>query len=497
MIFVFRRGRTPPEKGVTMEETRKLRFSLIRRDMDMTQGSIIKCLVIFSIPLLFGNMLQQAYNLCDTIVIGQFADNAAYSAVGNVGPITNIMVGFFVGFSTGAGVVISRNFGRNEEESVKKAVHTSIAVTAIMAVIMTVIGLAFTPTVLRLMLHVKEDDPESQAVYKYAVPYLMIYFAGISGLLFYNIGAGILRAIGDSIWPFIFLVISTVTNIGLDWLFVAVFKWGVYGVALATVIAEAASGAAAMIKLLLAKNCVKFSFKDLKIDKKILKKILIIGLPAGLQTALVAFSNVFVQSYISATNGIQDTNMAAWTTYSKVDAVLFMPLQTLALSATTFVGQNMGIGNEKRAKKGTYTAFVMALICTATLMLPIELFAPQIARILKDDEEVIIRAVMLLRCITPFYFCSCVNQVFAGAMRGAGNAIAPMLIMIGNFVGVRQLYLFICKNYVSNDLLPIGFSYPYGWLCCMIGMLLYYFIFFKYKTKKQTIKMSRMDIKNE
>lgn len=467
-----------------MEQTKKWRFSLIRRDMDMTQGSIFRCLVVFSVPLLIGNLLQQLYNICDTIVIGQFADTAAYSAVGNVGPITNIMVGFFVGFSTGAGVVISQYFGKGDEESVKKAVHTSVCVTVVMSVLMTVIGVTLTPTILRLMLHVNEADASSTEVYSYAVPYLTIYFAGITGLLFYNIGAGILRAIGDSTWPFIFLVISTVTNISLDLLFVAVFKWGVYGVASATVIAEFASGLAAVIKLIRAKNCVKLSFKDLKIDKAILKKIIIVGLPAGLQTALTAFSNVFVQSYISATNGVQTINMGAWTTYSKVDAVLFLPLQTLALAATTFVGQNLGIGDVKRAKKGTYTAFLIALVCVASLMIPIEIFAPQISYALKRDPDVIALAVKLLRIITPFYFCSCVNQVFTGAMRGAGNALAPMIIMLTNFVGVRQVYLYFVKNYISNDLLPIGCGYPFGWICCMICVLVYYFFFFSYTKKK-------------
>ncbi len=460
------------------------RFSLVRREMDMTQGSILESLVFFSIPLLIGNMLQQLYNLCDTWVIGRFAEDAAYSAVGNVGPITNIMVGFFVGFSTGAGVVISQYFGRGDEESVKKTVHTAISVTALMAVVMTALGVLLTPTILRMMLHVDMDDPSTQEVYKYAVPYLTIYFAGISGLLFYNIGAGILRAIGDSTWPFVFLVISTVTNISLDLLFVAVFHWGVYGVATATIIAEFASGFAAMLKLARAKNCVKIRLGDMKIDMMLLRKITKVGLPAGLQTALTAFSNVFVQSYISATNGVQAINMGSWTTYSKVDQVLFLPLQTLALSATTFVGQNLGVGNVKRAKKGANTAFLMAVVCYFALAVPIELFTPAIAGFFNDNTEIVNGAVTLLRVITPVYICSCVNQVYSGAMRGAGNAVAPMIIMLTNFVLVRQIYLYVVKNYISNDLLPIGCGYPFGWLCCMITVLIYYRFFFSYEKNK-------------
>ena len=452
--------------------------------MDMTQGSIVENLVFFSIPLLIGNLLQQLYNMCDTWVIGKYGEDAAFAAVGNVGPITNIMVGLFLGFSTGAGVIISQYYGKGDTENVQKTVHTAVTLTIWLSVIMTAIGVLGTPLILKSMLHVDPADPETMVVYNYAKPYLTIYFAGIASLLFYNIGAGILRAIGDSVWPFIFLVISTVTNIALDLLFVAVFRWGVYGVAFATILAEFASAVAAMWRLMAVKNCVRLDLRKLKIDWKILQKITVVGLPAGLQTALTAFSNVFVQSYISGTNGVQEINMGAWTAYSKVDQLIFLPLQTLALSATTFVGQNLGVGNVKRARKGTFVAFYMAVICTAASLLPIEIFAPAIARFFKSNPEIVTRAALLLRCLSPFYFCSCVNQLFTGAMRGAGNSVAPMFIMLGNFVGMRQIYLFLMKKYVTNELLPIGWSYPFGWICCCITVVIYYKFFFSYTKNK-------------
>jgi len=448
--------------------------------MDMTQGGILENLVFFSIPLLIGNLLQQLYNMCDTWVIGQYGNPAEFAAVGNLGPVTTVMVGFFVGFSTGAGVVISQHFGKGDTKSVEKTVHTAFTVTLALCALFTVIGVVCTPWVLQAMLHVDFDKPETTRVYEFAKPYLYIYFAGISGLLLYNFAAGVLRAIGDSFWPFMFLVISTVTNIGLDLLFVIVFGWRVYGVAIATVIAEAASGIAAILRLVTLKNCARLRINKLECDMRLLGKIAKVGLPAGFQVALTAFSNVFVQSYISGTVGIQEINMGAWTAYSKVDQIVFLPLQTLALSATTFVGQNLGVGDVKRARKGTTTAYLMATVCTVCLIIPIVVFAPYIAGFFTDNTEIISKASLLLRVLTPFYLCSCVNQVYAGAMRGAGNSIAPMCIMLGNFVLVRQIYLFFIKNFVSNDLLPIGWGYPFGWITCMITILIYYKFFFSY-----------------
>ena len=452
--------------------------------MDMTDGNILGQLIRFALPLLLGNLFQQLYNMVDTWVIGQTGDNAAYAAVGNVGPVTNIMVGFFVGFSTGAGVVISQYFGKKDFEMVKKAVHTAVAVTGILCVVFTAAGVLMTPTVLRLMLHVDPADPASMNVYYPAKRYLTIYFAGISGLLLYNIGAGILRAVGDSTRPFIFLCVSTATNIALDIVFVFLFDWGVTGVGLATVTSQFASAVFAAVTLLRTDGCVKVKPSALRIDGPILGKLVTVGLPAGLQTALTAFSNVFVQSYISGADGVQEINMSAWTTYSKVDAVIFLPLQSLALSVTTFVGQNLGRNNVERARKGCFTAYFMALTCTVGLIVPIWVFAPYIAPFFNASPDVVERAVMLLRFITPFALCSCANQIFSGAMRGAGNSTAPMIIMLSNFVGMRQIYLFVMTRFISNALLPIGMGYPFGWLCCMITTLVYYRFFFSYTGKK-------------
>ncbi len=442
-----------------------------RKDMDMTEGNIIKNIVIFALPLLAGNLFQQLYNMVDTWVIGQTGNSGAYAAVGSIGPVTNILIGFFMGLSAGAGVVISQYYGAKDFENLKKAVHTSVALTLILGAIFTVIGVAMTPTVLKLMLH---SDGNEGVVYPYAKTYLTIYFSGVLGLMIYNIGAGILRAVGDSQRPFYFLVVSALTNIVLDLLFVFVLDWGVAGVALATVISQFASAVLTVITLLRTDTCVKLFFKEIKIDASALGKIIKVGIPGAIQMALTSFSNIFVQSYISNVNGVQDIVLGGWTTYSKIDQFMFLPMQSISLSVTTFVGQNLGKGNEKRARKGVLIAYLGATGVTLLIMIPVMIFAPFLAAVFNKEPAVVENATMLLRYLTPFYLFCCVNQVLSAALRGAGNTRAPMVIMLTTFVGFRQLYLFTMSNFISNDLLPIGFSYPAGWMMCALCTFIYY-----------------------
>lgn len=448
----------------------------------MTQGSIVGNIIKFALPLLAGNLFQQLYNMVDTWVIGQTGQNGAYAAVGSVGPIVNILVGFFLGLSSGAGVVISQYFGAKDDEKVHDAVHTSFAVTLIFAVLFTVIGIAMTPLMLDLMLH--SEGETSNDVYKYAKEYLTIYFAGVSGLMVYNMGSGILRAIGDSNRPFYFLVISAVTNIVLDLLFVFKFNMEVKGVAYATIISQAISAVLVVIVLLRSKTSIRLRIRDLRIDPKMLGKIINVGLPAALQMALTAFSNVFVQSYIAGVNGDQTFALGGWTTYSKIDQFIFLPVQSIALSATTFVGQNLGGGNLKRAKKGTYISYLMATVATIILIVVIISFAPFLASLFNKDVNVVGCATKLLRRITPFYVCCCVNQVFSASMRGAGNSRAPMIIMLCSFVGFRQIYLYVMSNFISNELIPVALGYPAGWFMCALCTLIYFFRFFNFEKNK-------------
>ncbi len=450
-----------------------------KNDVDMTQGNILKKILLFAFPLLVGNLFQQLYNLVDAWVISMTGMTDAYAAVGSVGPVINILIGFFVGLSSGASVVISQFYGAGNKEKVSEAVHTSVAATLIMGVVLTFLGIALTPMLLDFMLKADES-----AVYPHAEAYLNIYFAGILGLVIYNMSSGIMRAVGDSRRPFLFLVVSTVTNIILDFLFVFAFNMGVAGVALATVIAQLFSATLAVICLIKSTNCVKLIVKRIRIEWPMLKKIVLVGFPAGLQMALTAFSNVFVQSYIAKVNGNQTEILAGWTTYNKIDMFMFLPPQSIALAVTTFVGQNMGTGNHKRARKGTLFAIISAMLITVLVIVCVMFSARWLVGIFSKEPNVIEYGARLLIVLSPFYILTCINQIVAASLRGMGNTTAPMIIMLLSFVGFRQIYLYFVYNFVSKDLIPIAMGYPIGWLVCSITITAYYLL---YKPKKNKI----------
>ena len=434
-----------------------------KRDVDMTEGNILNHIISFAAPLLVGNLFQQLYNMVDTWVVGRYVSNEAYAAVGTVGPIVNMLIGFFMGLSSGAGVVISQYYGARREDKVRDTVHTAVTMTLILGALFTLLGLTITPLMLKLMKTPENVLPQSTA-------YLTIYFSGIIGLLLYNIGAGILRAVGDSQRPFYYLVVCAVMNTVLDLVFVLVFQMGVQGVALATVLSQCTSAVLVMMALLRSDNCIRLELRKLKLHWDMLKKIISVGIPAALQMAVTSFSNVFVQSYI---NHFGDNCMSGWTTYAKVDQLIFLPMQSIALSATTFVGQNLGKNQVDRAKQGVRTCATLAICSTLILMVPVMIFAEPIVAFFNSKSEVVQYGSLLLRWMTPFYVLCCFNQIYSGALRGAGNSRMPMIIMLTSFVVFRQVYLFVMAR-VCNEIIPIAMSYPAGWLLCSILTLTYY-----------------------
>ena len=434
-----------------------------RRDVDMTQGSITRHIISFALPLLIGNIFQQLYNTVDTWVVGNYVSNEAFSAVGTVGPIINMLIGFFGGLASGAGVVISQYYGAHREEEIRRTVHTAIFMTLIMAVVFTAIGIGMTPFMLRLMNTPDEVMPESTA-------YLTIYFSGLVGLMLYNMGAGILRAVGDSQRPFYFLVVCALTNTVLDLLFVLVFHMGVEGVALATVLSQAISAVLVMLTLIRSRNCIRFRFQELRADWSLLKKIFYVGIPAAIQMAITSFSNIFVQSYI---NYFGADCMSGWTAYSKIDQLLFLPMQSIALASTTFVGQNLGSNQIERARKGARQSLLLAIGATVLMMIPVMCFAPSIVSFFNSKQEVVEYGSLLLYWLSPFYVLCCFNQVYSGALRGAGNSKAPMVIMLFSFVLFRQVYLFLMAR-ICNEIIPIAMGYPAGWFLCSTLTTIYY-----------------------
>lgn len=435
-----------------------------RHDTDMTQGSISGLLFAFAVPLMLGNLFQQLYNTVDSLIVGNFVSKQALAAVGCTGPIINTLIGLFSGLATGASVVISQYYGAKDEEKLDKAVHTTVMLTLVTCVVLTVVGVWATPLMLELM-----DTPPD--VFSEAELYLRIYFGGVSGLLLYNIGSGILRAVGDSTRPLYFLIFSAVMNTVLDLFFVAVLKQGIAGAAIATIISQFVSAILVMLLLLRSKDSYRLEISQLRMHKGMLRRICNIGIPSSLQMGITAFSNIFVMGYI---NHFESSCMAGWTAYNKLDALAMLPMQSLSLALTTFVGQNLGAGDLKRAKAGPRYGLIMGYIVTAIILVPMMVFAPQLTALFNDDREVIEFGTLFVRLCTPFYVAFVINQVYSGALRGAGDAKNTMYIMLFSFVVFRQIYLFIVSR-MGATAGVIALGYPMGWMMCSALLLIYYY----------------------
>ena len=435
-----------------------------KQHVDMTEGSIARHLISFAFPLLLGNIFQQLYNTVDTWVVGNFASNEAFSAVGSVGPIINVLIGLFMGLSTGAGAVISQFYGAKHNDRVRDAVHTSVMLTLVLSVVFTLVGIAFTPAMLRMTKMPQNVMPE-------ATTYLRIYFAGITGLLFYNMGSAILRSVGDSRRPFYFLVVAAILNSALDIVFVVFFKMGVAGVAWATILAQGISAVLVVIALIRSDDSTRLELKKLRIHWDVLRKIFRVGIPAALQLAITSFSNVFVQSYI---NHFGPNFMSGWTAYSKINQLVLLPMQSISLSITTFVGQNLGAGLTDRARKSVGVAFGLSVGTSAILLLPVLLFAPQLVGFFNPNTEVITFGALLLRLLCPYFLIYCIHDTLGGALRGAGNGKIPMIITLVCFVAFRQLYLYVMANFICNEVIPIAMSFPAGWVLSSTLTLIYF-----------------------
>jgi len=434
------------------------------RTRDMTTGPILSQVILFSLPLMLGNLFQMLYNTVDSVVVGRFVSTEALAAVGSTAMIVNIMVFFFNGFSVGAGVVIARHFGARDMKKLHTAVETTMALTFVICLLFTIIGLVWVRPMLRLMA-TPEDVMTDAAVY------LRIYFAGISGLLIYNIGSGILRAVGDSTRPLMFLALTSILNIILDLVFVIVFHGGIAGVAYATILSQFISAGLTLLLLTRSRDIYRLVWRDLHIDPAVTRQIFSVGMPAGIQSVITSISNVFVQSYV---NYFGSACMAGWSCYNKLDQFMMLPMQSMSMASTTFVGQNMGAGNEERANRGTFitVAFTEAVMVFVAIALFV-LAAPATA-LFTQDQSVIDYGVLFLRANVFFILFNCVNHVLAGGLRGRGDARGPMVIMLSCFVVLRQIYLFIMTRFVANTPLIVGFGYPVGWVSCCIIEIAYF-----------------------
>lgn len=450
----------------TIEDKRNIFKVKIKKDTvkNMTNGNISVLLLQFSVPLIFGNLFQMMYNTVDSLVVGNFVGKEALAAVGATTNIVNILVFFFNGLSIGATVIIGRYFGSGNQKKLHDAVETTMFMALFMGALLTVVGICMVGPMLSFM-----STPDD--VIDEATTYLNIYFAGFAGLLIYNMSSGILRAVGDTLRPLLLLILTSIVNVFLDLLFVISFDAKIAGVAYATIISQAISAILVLVILTRTKDVIRLKWHDIKCDFLILREIFVIGLPAAAQSCITQFSNAFVQSYI---NYFGSTVMAGWSSYNKLDTFIMLPVQSFAQAATTFTSQNMGAEKITRVKQGVVQVLKLGLGVTAIIVILLFIFAPQAINIFSSDEGVVDSGILFIRTNVFFLLFNCVAHILAGCLRGMGDSTGSMLVMLANWVILRQTYLYIMTRFILNNPQVVGFGYPFGWISCSICMMIYY-----------------------
>ncbi len=429
----------------------------------LTEGSIWKAMLLFALPVFLGNVFQQLYNAFDAWCVGNYIGDDALAAVSSSGSLIFMMVSFFNGVAMGAGVVIARSFGAREYDAMKKAIHTAIAFGLVTGAVLTVAGVALTPTILQWMGTPAEVLPQS-------IEYFRYYFLGAIFTVMYNIFVGILHAVGDSKHPLYYLIFSTFLNIALDMLFVAGLGLGVGSAAIATTISQGVSAVLCLVHLLRVDTPYQVKIRDIRFHKESLMQIVRYGLPSGVQNSVIALANVFVQSNI---NSFGKAAMAGCGSYSKLEGFAFLPVTCFTQALSTFVGQNLGAGKHGRVKKGV--AFGVVCSCTMAALISVlaYAFAPQLIGFFSETQEAIDFGTAHMRTICPFFFLLAFSHCIAGVMRGAGKASVPMFTMLGCWCIFRVTYISVAVQYV-NQLTTVSWAYPITWTLSSIVFLIYF-----------------------
>ena len=434
----------------------------MKKSTVMTEGSIWKKILFFSIPLILGNLFQQLYNTVDSIIVGNYIGSEALAAVGSSGSLINLLIGFCIGASAGAGVVIAQFYGAQDREGVRKAVHTTIAIAIAAGAVLTVVGIVATPILLKAM-----GTP--QEVFVQASIYLKVYFGGILFSVVYNMSAGILNAVGNSKRSLVYLMIAATSNIFLDLLFVVVLKMGIVGVAIATDISQLLSCIFIILFLVRSEDVYRVKLKDIRCYDNLLGKILKIGLPTGVQNIVISLSNVIVQSSVNSFGAVA---MAGFAAYIKVDGFNILPVLSFSMAATTFVGQNVGAGRLDRVKKGMYVSVAMGIIytvCTGILLLA---FAPQVIGVFTQNGKVVEYGVYIMKFFCPFYWMLGILHILAGTIRGTGKTMQAMVVFLFSLCIFRVLWIWGAMS-VSHKIGGVMLGYPLSWLVGLVMILIY------------------------
>lgn len=447
-----------------------------RQENQITEGVIWQQILIFFFPVLFGTFFQQLYNAADVMIVGRFLGKEALSAVGGTaGMLTHVVVGFFVGLSSGAAVLVSQYYGAKRPEMVGYAVHTFMAFSMIMGVVIMILGIWLSPWILVVMGTPKE-------VVGLSTVYLRIYFLGTIGNLLYNTGASILRAVGDSKRPLYFLMISCTSNILLDLLMIAVLKLGVVGAAAATILSQLMSAVMVMVTLMRTKDMHHLEWRKIGIDRRMLQRMIRIGFPSGLQAVMYGLSNMIIQSGI---NSLGTDTVAAWTVYTKIEAMVWMLTSSFGIAITTFAGQNYGAGKMDRVRGGVRSCMGMMIGVTVVMSVIIYYWGDRALWWFTSDPEVIRIGIVMMRYLSRVYVAYVAIEILSGALRGVGDSWIPMMLSFGGVCLLRVLWvLFVVP--MHRTIRMILFSYPMTWTLTTGLFIGYYLLFSRMRIVKRT-----------
>lgn len=456
---------------------------VLKKEKNLTEGSLWNKILIFAIPLALSSMLQQLFNSADVAVVGRFADKNALAAVGSNGPIINLMVNLFVGLSVGANVVISRYIGQQDHKQIEKAVHTSILLAIVSGLFLAVLGLFIS----RPMLQFMKSPSETIDL---ATTYLKIYFLGMPFEMLYNFSSAILRSKGDTERPLISLLISGVINVALNFVFVLGLKMSVSGVAIATVISEIVSSSLLLYFLTHEKGYLKLDFKKLAIDGRILKEIARIGIPSGLQGMVFSISNISIQSEI---NDLGSVIMSASAVALNFEIFVYYLLNAFGQASVTFTGQNYGACKLDRCKKSVMLCMLLGGLATIIMSSLVLIFANPLSSLYSTDTEVIKLAVIRMKWIISFELVNLAIEVFSGSLRGYGYSLVPAMISIFGICGFRILW--VNTIYKSNPTFErLLMAYPISWLITATFIVASYFVVKKHIKKEVQDELSHREI---
>lgn len=431
---------------------------------DLTEGAIWKKLIFFAMPIFLGQVFQQLYNTFDSLIVGKFLGDEALAAVSSSGSLIFMLVGFFQGVALGAGVIIARDYGAKCYESMRRAIHTDVAFGLVAGILLTVVGVGFTPAILRWM-----QTPEN--VLPQSIQYFRLYFCGAVFIVMYNIFVGILQAVGDSRHPLYYLIISSIINVVLDLILVGGLHLGVGAAALATTLSQGISALLCLVQLLRCDAVYRLKPGEICFHWESLKNIIRFGLPSGIQNSVIALANLVVQTNI---NSFGQAAMAGCGSYSKIEGFAFLPITCFAQALSTFVGQNLGARAYDRVKKGVRFGILCSVSIAETIGITIFVFAPYLIGLFSTSSEVVIYGVRQARIEALFYCLLALAHCIAGIMRGAGKATVPMFTMLGIWCVMRVAYITLTLHFIPR--IEVVFSaYPLTWSCSCIIFLLYFF----------------------